>query len=161
MTDTRIIKKYPNRRLYDTEESRYITLADIRQLVIDSIEFKVVDKQSDADITHQILLQVIAEQESHGAPILTKDLLKTLIRSYNAEMQGMVGKYLDQSLKLFMTQQRDLRERIKGVVGKDPVEVVHGIAEKNYQRFRSLQDEVFRVLGNPTAKFRKDRDDDA
>jgi polyhydroxyalkanoate synthesis regulator protein len=92
---------------------------------------------------------------------LSKDLLSTLIRSYNDQMQGMVGKYLDQSLRLFMTQQRDLRERIKGVTGRDPVEVAHGIAEKNYQRFKSLQDEVFRVLGNPGAKLRKDRDDDA
>lgn len=145
--ELRIIKKYPNRRLYDTEESQYITLADVRKLVVDGIEFKVLDQQTQADITNSILLQVIAEHEASGDPMLSRELLTHMIRSYGGQMQGLAGKYLEQSMSLFMQQQRELRERVKHTVGHDPVELALGLAEKNYRRLRSLQDEVFRRFG--------------
>jgi len=143
----RIIKKYPNRRLYDTEESQYITLAEIRKLVVDGVEFKVLDQQSQADLTNSILLQVIAEHEASGDPMLSRELLTNLIRSYGGQMQGIAGKYLEQSMGLFVQQQRELRERVKQTTGHDPVELALGLAEKNYRRLRSLQDEVFRRFG--------------
>lgn len=144
MTAARIIKKYPNRRLYDTEESRYITLADIRDLVLRKVEFTVIDKKSGADITRSILLQVISEQEQHGDAVMSRDFLSQVIRSYGNVMPGFVAKYLEQSLRLFMTQQQNLRSQVKKVVGVDPVLAVTDIAQKNFNRWKSLQDEVFR-----------------
>jgi polyhydroxyalkanoate synthesis repressor PhaR len=104
MSEPRTIKKYPNRRLYDTVESRYITLDDIRALVIARVDFVVIDKKTQGDITRAILLQVIAEQEHGGEPLMSRDFLSQMIRSYGGSMRGMVGSYLEQSLKLFATQ---------------------------------------------------------
>ena len=101
MSEPRTIKKYPNRRLYDTVESRYITLADIRRLVIERIDFVVIDKKSQEDITRSILLQVIAEQEHNGEPLMSRDFLSQVIRSYGAGVRTAMGSYLEQSLKLF------------------------------------------------------------
>src|SRR5215831_16295578 len=111
--DTRVIKKYPNRRLYDTVESRYITLADIRRLVMEKIEFVVIDKKSEEDITRSILLQVIAEQEHAGEPMMSQDFLSQVIRSYGGAMQSFVGSYLEQSLKLLASQQQQMREHMR------------------------------------------------
>ncbi|MGI9264205.1 MAG: polyhydroxyalkanoate synthesis repressor PhaR [Gammaproteobacteria bacterium] len=146
MSEPRTIKKYPNRRLYDTEESRYITLADVRRLVHDKVDFVVIDKKSGGDITRNILLQVISEQEQHGEPVMSRDFLSHVIRSYGGAMQGFVGSYLEQSIKLFTSQQQQVRDRLKNVVGIDPVEVVSGIAQKNYSRWKSVQDEIFNGL---------------
>ena len=104
MSEPRTIKKYPNRRLYDTVESRYITLTDIRRLVIDRIDFSVIDKKSQADITRSILLQVIAEQEHDGEPLMSRDFLSQVIRSYGGASRAVVGDYLEQSLKQFAIQ---------------------------------------------------------
>jgi len=142
MSAARVIKKYPNRRLYDTEESRYITLADVKNLVIGKIDFLVIDKKSGDDITRSILLQVISEQEQHGEPIMSQDFLSQLIRSYGSAMPGFIANYLEQSLKLFMTQQQNIRGQVKRVVGIDPVAAVAGVAQKNFNRWKSLQDEV-------------------
>jgi polyhydroxyalkanoate synthesis repressor PhaR len=105
MSEMRIIKKYPNRRLYDSVESRYITLANLRRLVVDRIEFKVVEKSSERDITSRVLLQVVADQEHGAEAMLGKDFLLQLIRSYGSAMGGRVRGYLEESLKLFVGQQ--------------------------------------------------------
>ena len=122
MSEPRVIKKYPNRRLYDTVESRYITLADVRRLVVERIEFVVVDKKNNADITRSILLQVIAEQEHLAEPILSQEFMVNVIRSYGTSVQGQVSRHLEQSLKQIMSQQQhaQLRERVKTVAGGDP-----------------------------------------
>ena len=146
MSEARVIKKYPNRRLYDTEESRYITLSDIRRLVLEKVDFVVIDKKSQADITSSILLQVISEQEQSGEPIMSRDFLSQIIRSYGGTMQGMVSSYLEQSMKLFLTQQQQVRDRVKSVVGIDPVGIVADLTTKNYQRWRAVQEEIFRTL---------------
>lgn len=156
MSEPRIIKKYPNRRLYDTVESRYITLADIRKLVLERIEFTVVDKKTQEDITRAILLQVISEQEQTPETLMSRDFLAQIIRSYGSNMQGVVGSYLEQSLKLFNSQQREIRDRVKSVVGVDPVDTVAQIAQKNYQRWRSVQDEIFRTLSGLAARPTKE-----
>src|SRR5215472_8339152 len=104
MSEPRTIKKYPNRRLYDTVESRYITLADIRRLVIERIDFVVIDKKTQGDITRSILLQVIAEQEHGNEPLMSRDFLSQVIRSYGGATQGMIGSYLEQSLRQFASQ---------------------------------------------------------
>ncbi len=144
MSAARVIKKYPNRRLYDTEESSYITLADVKDLVLNKIDFLVIDKKSGEDITRSILLQVISEQEQQGEAIMSQDFLSQVIRSYGNVMPGFIGNYLEQSLKLFMTQQQNLRSQVKRVVGIDPVVAVTDVAQKNFNRWKSLQDEVLR-----------------
>jgi polyhydroxyalkanoate synthesis repressor PhaR len=160
MSEPRVIKKYPNRRLYDTVESRYITLADVRKLVVERIEFVVVDKKTQEDITRSILLQVIAEQEHAGEPLMSRDFLAQVIRSYGGgAMQGVVGCYLEQCLKLFASQQREVRERAKTVVGADPQEAVAAVVQRNYQRWRSVQDEIFRALMGATNRARAESDE--
>jgi polyhydroxyalkanoate synthesis repressor PhaR len=146
MSTARIIKKYPNRRLYDTEESRYITLADVKDLVVKKVEFVVVDKKSGDDITRSILLQVISEQEQQGEAIMSQDFLSQVIRSYGKVVPGFMANYLEQSTKLFMVQQQNLRGQVKRVVGVDPVLAVADIAQKNFNRWKSLQDEVMNRL---------------
>jgi polyhydroxyalkanoate synthesis repressor PhaR len=119
MSEPRVIKKYPNRRLYDTVESRYITLADVRRLVVERIEFVVVDKKNSADITRSILLQVIAEQEHLAEPILSQEFMINVIRSYGTTLQSQVSPHLEQSLKQLLNQQTTpaLRDRVKTVAG--------------------------------------------
>jgi polyhydroxyalkanoate synthesis repressor PhaR len=119
MSDPRVIKKYPNRRLYDTVESRYITLADVRRLVVEKIDFVVVDKKNNSDITRSILLQVIAEQEHLPEPILTQEFMVNVIRSYGSALQGPVSAHLEQALKLFLSQNPQVRERTKPFAAAD------------------------------------------
>ena len=156
MAAARTIKKYPNRRLYDTEESRYITLADIRQLVVDKVEFAVIDKKSGDDITRSILLQVISEQEQRGDPIMSQDFLSEIIRSYGNAMPKFVSSYLEQSMSHFMRQQQLVRNQLKKVVGVDPIATVTEVAERNYARWKSVQEEVFRAMSSR----RRDANDD-
>ena len=153
----RTIKKYPNRRLYDTELSKYITLSHIRDLVTAKEPFVVIDKKSGEDITRTILMQVIIEQEQHGEPVMTEDFLSQIIRTYGSAMPNVVSNYLEQSLRLFLNQQAQARSTLKKVVGIDPVDAVANLAQRNFARWRAVQEEVFRVLtGN-----RSDGDDAA
>jgi polyhydroxyalkanoate synthesis repressor PhaR len=131
--------------LYDTAESRYITLADIRKLVVENVEFVVMDKKSQEDITRSILLQVIAEQEHVGDPLMSRDFLSQVIRSYGGVMQGLIGSYLEQSLKLFAAQQREIRERVRNQ-GGDSLSGASALASQNFQRWQSVQDEIFRLM---------------
>ena len=146
MSEPRVIKKYPNRRLYDTVESRYITLADIRRLVMDKVDFVVIDKKSQDDITRSILLQVIAEQEHAGEPLMSQDFLSQVIRSYGGAMQGFVGSYLEQSLKLLSSQQQQIREHMRGVMGSDAYETIAHLTQRNIERWRSVQDDIFKAM---------------
>ena len=160
MSNARVIKKYPNRRLYDTEESRYITLADVRDLVIGKVEFVVVDKKSGDDITRSILLQVISEQEQQGEAIMSQDFLSQVIRSYGKVVPDFMSNYLEQSMKLFMVQQQNLRGQVKRVVGVDPVVAVTDAAQKNFNRWKALQDEVLKRLSGAVRDGPDDDDKD-
>jgi polyhydroxyalkanoate synthesis repressor PhaR len=113
----RLIKKYPNRRLYDTKTSSYITLADVKQMVHKQEEFQVVDAKSGDDLTRQILLQIILEEESQGVPMFSSDLLSQLIRSYGNAMQGMMGSYLERNIKAFQDIQKALQEQSQRMYG--------------------------------------------
>ena len=113
----RLIKKYPNRRLYDTKTSSYITLADVKQMVLKQEEFQVVDAKSGDDLTRQILLQIILEEESGGVPMFSCDLLSQLIRSYGNAMQGMMGSYLERNIRAFQDIQKALQEQSSRMVG--------------------------------------------
>jgi polyhydroxyalkanoate synthesis repressor PhaR len=154
MNEPRVIKKYPNRRLYDTVESRYITLADVRRLVLEKIDFLVIDKKTQEDITRSILLQVISEQEHTGEPLMSQDFLSQVIRSYGGAMQSFVGSYLEQSLKLFQTQQNNMRES----VGNDPITTMATLTQRNLERWRAIQDDIFRAMTTSPAAGARPRD---
>ncbi len=108
---TRLIKKYPNRRLYDTKTSSYITLADVKQMVLKQEDFQVLDAKSGEELTRQILLQIILDEESGGMPMFSSDLLSQLIRFYGNAMQGFMGTYLEKNIKAFQDMQKSIQDQ--------------------------------------------------
>ena len=112
---SRVIKKYPNRRLYDTETSTYITLAEVRELVMDSVLFVVRDAKTNDDLTRSILLQIILEEEAGGAPMFTEAVLGNIIRFYGNAMQSFMGAYLEKNVQSFMDLQVKMTEQSKGL----------------------------------------------
>ncbi len=110
-----MLKKYPNRRLYDTQTSSYITLADVKQMVLDGEDFVVRDAKSGEDLTRSILLQIILEEEAGGVPMFSSQMLSQIIRFYGHAMQGMMGSYLEKNLQAFTDMQSRLAEQSKGV----------------------------------------------
>ncbi len=112
----RLIKKYPNRRLYDTQTSSYITLADVKQLVLGNEDFMVVDAKTDEDLTRSILLQIILEEEANGQPMFSSGALSQIIRYYGHAMQGMVGNYLEKNIQVFIDIQNKMAENSKGMM---------------------------------------------
>lgn len=136
----RVIKKYPNRRLYDTERSGYITLADVRALVSSSVNFKVVDAHSQEDITRNILLQIIMEQENGGEPLFTTEILSRMIRYYGNSMQNTFTAYLENSISLFAEQQKQLQDQMEGVLRVNPMQTMTQIMQKNLELWRELQE---------------------
>ena len=118
MSETlRTIKKYPNRRLYDTANSGYITLADVKQMVLEGIEFHVVDAKSGDDLTRAILLQIILDEESGGLPMFSSEMLTQMIRFYGTAQQTMMGQYMEQNVKAFLAIQKKLQDQAKQVYG--------------------------------------------
>ncbi len=105
-----LIKKYPNRRLYDTQTSTYITLADVKQLVMENEPFLVLDAKSNEDLTRSILLQIILEEEAGGTPMFSAPMLSQIIRFYGHAMQGMMGTYLEKNIQAFIEIQQKLAE---------------------------------------------------
>ena len=116
-----MIKKYPNRRLYDTETSSYITLSDVKKLVLDNIEFRVEDAKSKEDLTRSILLQIILEEETAGAPMFSSDMLSQIIRFYGNAMQGMMGSYLEKNIQTFIEIQKRLQDQSRQMYGQNPM----------------------------------------
>src|SRR6476660_4219452 len=113
----RIIKKYPNRRLYDTANSGYITLADVKQMVLEFIDFQVIDAKSGDDLTRSILLQIIIAHESAGMPMFSSEMLAQMIRFYGNALQGIMGNYMEQNVKAFLTIQQKLQDQAKQIYG--------------------------------------------
>ncbi|MGH6626709.1 MAG: polyhydroxyalkanoate synthesis repressor PhaR, partial [Burkholderiaceae bacterium] len=111
----RVVKKYPNRRLYDTDTSTYITLAEVKQLVMDNAPFVVRDAKTNEDLTRSILLQIILEEEAGGAPMFTEAVLCNIIRFYGHAMQGFMGSYLEKNVQAFTDIQAKLAEQSKGL----------------------------------------------
>ena len=127
-----IIKKYPNRRLYDTVKSQYVNLAYIKTLINDHSEFKIVDSKTDDDLTKSVLLQIITESETNDRQsVLTDVLLKQLIRYYDSEMEPYVAEYLEQSLVQFMSQQDKVQNMMKTMVDNSPVAIFSKMMEQN------------------------------
>ncbi|CAM8633130.1 PHA_reg_PhaR, polyhydroxyalkanoate synthesis repressor PhaR [Comamonadaceae bacterium] len=128
----RVIKKYPNRRLYDTDTSTYITLAEIKQLVMDSESFAVVDAKSGEDLTRSILLQIILEEEANGSPMFTAPVLSNIIRFYGHAMQGMMGGYLEKNMQALMDMQAPM---VQGVMGNNMFQQMQEHMQKQTEQF--------------------------
>ena len=111
----RVIKKYPNRRLYDTDTSSYITLAEVKRLVMKSEPFMVVDAKTNDDLTRSILLQIILEEETGGVPMFTEAVLANIIRFYGNSMQGFMGSYLEKNVQNFTDMQSKMKEQAQGL----------------------------------------------
>jgi polyhydroxyalkanoate synthesis repressor PhaR len=139
MSQLRIIKKYPNRRLYDTEISSYVTLEDVRQLIVDGEGFEVRDARTGADLTRSVLLQILAEHEDIGQPIFSTQLLTTVIRFYGDSLQGIIGSYLERSIQLFSEQQQQLRGTLGNLVVQAPWQLLNNLAEKNLEIWKGVQ----------------------
>lgn len=138
MKDVRTIKKYPNRRLYDTAISSYITLADVKNLVLDGVEFEVIDAKTKVDLTRTVLLQIIAEEEEGGEPIFSADLLAQVIRSYGGSEQNMLTSYLEKSMQLWAEQQRLFREQARTLMEGTPMSMLAQIAERNLAMWQAM-----------------------
>jgi len=147
VTAARLIKKYPNRRLYDTELSRYITLSDVRELVLNGVEFKVVGANSDEDLTRSILLQIIIEQESGGEPLFTTEILSKMIRFYGDTVQGPFTSYLEKSLTLFVEQQKMAQDQMKNVLTTSPMNTMTELTRRNLEIWQEIQDSFFKAAG--------------
>jgi polyhydroxyalkanoate synthesis repressor PhaR len=143
MEEKRIIKKYPNRRLYDTEESKYITLEDIKKLVIQNKEFIVKDVKSDEDLTRSILLQIIIEQEDDGEPIFSTQALSHIIRFYGDSVQSVAGDYLQKSIDLFVNQQKQIQEQLQSAVSSNPITAMAELTEQNLDMWKKMQENFF------------------
>jgi polyhydroxyalkanoate synthesis repressor PhaR len=135
----RIIKKYPNRRLYDTEISSYITLEEVRQLVLDGETFEVRDAKSGEDLTRSVLLQIISEHEEKGQPMLSPQLLSQIIRFYSDSLQGFMGPYLERSLQVFLDQQQQFRTQLNSLLGQTPWSMLNDLTERNMEAWRNMQ----------------------
>ncbi|WP_411832262.1 polyhydroxyalkanoate synthesis repressor PhaR [Pseudoxanthomonas mexicana] len=151
MAAIRIIKKYPNRRLYDTEISSYITIEDVRQLIVDGEDFEVRDAKSGDDLTRTVLLQIISEQEQEGEPVLSTQLLSQIIRFYGDSLQGFMGNYLERSMQLFLDQQQQFRSQMGNLLGQTPWTMMNQLTERNMELWQEFQRNLSGGLGRPAA----------
>lgn len=142
----RIIKKYANRRLYDTTASRHVTLHDICDLVANGEDIEVVDDTTGDDITRNILLQILAEQEQGGHPILSTDMLMQIIRFYGNPMQGLMTQLLDQSVASFTRQQKQWQKQLQDAVSQTPMGVMQSIADSNIEAWSDFQKQLLNAM---------------
>jgi polyhydroxyalkanoate synthesis repressor PhaR len=151
MTKERLIKKYANRRLYDASISKHVTLEDIRDLIVRGEKIKVVEDKSGEDITRLILLQVIAEQEQFGKPILTTQLLESIIRYYGGPMQDFMAGYLEQSVAAFMRQQESVQQQFTQVLtsAPPPMNAMAELSRQNMEMWNRMQESMLAFMGAP------------
>jgi polyhydroxyalkanoate synthesis repressor PhaR len=157
MTQERLIKKYANRRLYDATQSRHITLDDIRTLIVKGEKIKVVEDKTGHDITRHILLQVIAEQEQFGRPILGTPVLEAIIRFYGNAMQGFLAGFLEKSVETFLSQQEAVQAQISKIVANTPLATVADMTRQNLETLAKVQESMLNAL---LPKRDKGRDED-
>lgn len=148
----RILRKYTNRRLYDTSRSCYVTLEDVKQLVMNGETFQVQDSKTGQDLTRNILLQIISEQEADGGgTLLTNQVLQQLIRFYGDSMQGMMSQYLEQSISAFLEHQDRIRDQMETMMGAaNPLTMMNKLTDQNM---------AFWNMFNPSAKQEGEKED--
>ena len=151
----RVIKKYPNRRLYDTEISSYITIEDVRQLIVEGEDFEVRDAKSGEDLTRQVLLQIIAEHEQDGEPMLSTQLLSQIIRFYGDSLQGFMGNYLERSMQVFLEQQQQFRQQVGSLLGQTPWTMMNQLTERNLEVWKDFQQTLTGGIARPSGTARE------
>lgn len=140
----RVIKKYPNRRLYDTDKSAYITLTEVKDLVISNMSFEVLDAKTNEDITRSILLQIILDEESGGEPIFTSEMLAHMIRCYGNAMQGVMGTFLERGIHSFIDVQHKLQDQARALYGN-----AAGLSPDIWAQFFQAQGPIMQgMMGN-------------
>jgi polyhydroxyalkanoate synthesis repressor PhaR len=151
MSQERLIKKYANRRLYDASVSRHVTLDDIRELIIKGEKIRVVEDKSGEDITRLILLQVIAEQEQFGRPILSTLLLESIIRFYGNGLHEYMGRYLERSVEAFTQQQQSVQTQLAQLMQHTPMTAMAELARQNMEAWQKMQSSLFNPGANAGA----------
>lgn len=153
MDEPRTIKKYSNRRLYDTVEKKYVNLSEVRQLVLDSVEFVVTDVTTGNDITRQVLLQVIAEQELGGQPMFTTEILSQMIRFYGGAFQNVFTDYLSKTVSIVNGQQQAYQNQLNELLNASGMSSVSEMTQKNFKLWTDMQQQMLKMYGlQPTDK---------
>lgn len=152
MSEERVIKKYANRRLYDATASRHVTLDDLRKLIVSGEKVKVVEDKSGEDITRAILLQIIADQEQFGQPILSTQTLESIIRFYGDSMQGFMGRYLEQSVATVVQQQQAMQSQLAKLVQNTPLSPFGDLMQQNLAVWKQMQETWLSTLRAGAAK---------
>jgi polyhydroxyalkanoate synthesis repressor PhaR len=145
----RVIKKYANRRLYDASQSKHITLDDIRTMIISGERIKVVEDKTNEDITRLILLQVIADQEQFGRPILSTTVLEALIRFYGNSLQGFLSAYLEKSVETFMQQQEAVHAQLARMMSSGPLGAMSELTRQNLELWSRMQESMLAAFTPP------------
>ncbi|MBF0256128.1 MAG: polyhydroxyalkanoate synthesis repressor PhaR [Gammaproteobacteria bacterium] len=143
MMAERLIKKYPNRRLYDTDQSKYITLSDLKELIIQGEKISVIDSTSSEDITRSILMQIILETEAGGEPLFSAAMLAQIIRFYGGALQSPFSRYLEESLNLFTRQNEAFLTSMTG----NPIEGLARMTEQNLKIWEQMQAQFLKASG--------------
>jgi polyhydroxyalkanoate synthesis repressor PhaR len=159
MSQERLIKKYANRRLYDASQSRHITLDDIRQLIVKGEKIRIVEDKTGHDITRHILLQVIAEQEQFGRPILSTKVLESIIRFYGNSMQGFLASFLEKSVETFLHQQENLQTQISKIVANTPLATMADLTRQNIEALAKMQESMLSAILPKRGEKSKDDDE--
>jgi polyhydroxyalkanoate synthesis repressor PhaR len=154
----RIIKKYANRRLYDTQISQYITLDDLKKLIVSGIAVQIIDANSKKDISREVLLQLVSEQESLGQPILNEAILTALIRFYDHPMQKLASRYLEMALNLLHQQRSQLSKRMQKLM-RSPAQMVSDLTRQNAEWMSELQ-QTFMSAMNPSRSDEEESSDE-
>lgn len=153
--EKRVIKKYPNRRLYDTHTSSYITLTDVKQLVLDGINISILDAKTNEDLTRSVLLQIILEEEAGGMPMFSYDVLTQIIRFYGHAMQGLMGNYLEKNMQLFAEMQNRLQDQAKSTMISDNPMFANNNLWGEFMKFQgpAIQNMMGNYLESSTSMF--------
>jgi polyhydroxyalkanoate synthesis repressor PhaR len=156
----RLIKKYANRRLYDASQSRHVTLEDIREFIVQGEKVRVVEDKTGDDITRLILLQVIAEQEQFGKPILSTSVLESIIRFYGNGLQDFMTRYLEKSVETFSAQQEQLQAQVSKLMSQAPVGSLAEIAKQNLDYWAKVQEQMMAAFAPGARRAAPPADDD-
>lgn len=157
-SDVRIIKKYPNRRLYDTGESCYIKLIEVKEMIEQGIPVKVIDSQTKENITRSILLQIILEQESNNEPLFSTENLENFIRYYGDNSREGFMHFMDKNLQFFETQQDQMQDKIKEFMDFNPLDFWTQSTQKNADVWQQMQDNLLKTSGFPPDSKSNDKD---
>jgi len=144
MAERHLIKKYANRRLYDTATSKHITLDGIHNLIVQGVDVQIIDDTTGEDISRSILLQIIAEREQGGRPMLDTEFLTRILRAYGNPMQDMVGEFLSKSFDAFVKQQKQYQEQMRAAIAATPLATIQEMTASNLKAWQAMQDAFFK-----------------